>query len=517
MSTSLLPKLPEDHQQRKGAGTAPAARAPRGAAGGRAAADLGNTRTVFPRYEEDTTTWEDPRDKRYTRRSVSSKILIKNHLENAREKLISPFEAVNLDTGEIREITKNEAGTIRKMLPPRVARCGWALKDKITLHGGEGIPAHFGGTERCGSISACAPCSAVIRAERSAEISRAVKAHQEAGKEIVFATLTMRHDWSDNLSDLLDALFTSWTSLLSGRFWVGDSIAEMDARLSKRARDIRDWQDSQRIAAEILASCECDVPEGCEHTQTSQAWRTHLKRPRQLKNFVRGIGLAEEMGIVGSIRSVEITRGKSGWHPHIHALFFIDRKLTDTELIRFEDRIFEHWRASLVAHDPLFEPTRQRGIDFQKIDQDGDVIAKYLSKIQEEAIKPAAVSLEMARADLKKSKNSLTPFELLDDPKNAALWIEFFKATKGRRIIEWSRGLKSLFLIGDKSDDDIMDDTVASETVWVTSKKAYEMLRDSGNLHLALIAAESGSIAVLRMILPGAPPKTGNITNYYEK
>lgn len=46
MSTSLLPKLPEDHKQRKGAGTAPAARAPRGAAGGRAAADLGNTATI---------------------------------------------------------------------------------------------------------------------------------------------------------------------------------------------------------------------------------------------------------------------------------------------------------------------------------------------------------------------------------------------------------------------------------------------------------------------------------------
>lgn len=413
------------------------ATAPRAKAGKRSApeagggeAPLGNTPVEFH------PTVEDRRLARFARRFESSKILISKHLQDTRERLISPSEAVNLDTGVIRQVVRDEA---RILLPPRVARCSWALGQLVTLHGSAKSPAHYSGTERCGSISACAVCAPIIRNERAAEISRAVIEHQKSGGSLVFVTLTLRHQKKHKLADSLDAVISGWQGLLRGK-----------------------------------------------------AWGTFKERHQ----------------VNGYIRSVEVTYGKNGWHPHIHAIFFLDAPPSDASLAEFEDKLFTRWKKLVTRDNGDFAPTQVSGIDCQLVDESGAVLAAYVSKLQEEKTSKWGVSAEMTRGDLKDGRaSSLIPFQLIDLGKTA-LWVEYVKATKGRRIITWSKGLKDRYKVEEKDDQEILDDAEKSPLAWTTSRQTYEITRKEAPvlLSVALTAVETENWELLHQLLPGLRP-----------
>lgn len=167
------------------------------------------------------------------------------------------------------------------------------------------------------------------------------------------------------------------------------------------------------------------------------------------------------LGISGYIRAVEITHGKNGWHPHIHALLFVDSKLSKKSVSEFKAWIFNYW-INAIEKAGAKKPNI-RGLDLQQADKKGRVIARYISKIQDEknAVR-WGVGAEMARGDKKtgRGETSLTPFELLDDDapleKNtrARLWREYYTTTHGRRCITWSGGLKARYDVKEVSDAD---------------------------------------------------------------
>lgn len=338
--------------------------------------------------------------------------------------------------------------------PPRPARCGWRIGENVSVHS-DGQFAHFSGTERCGSIHACPVCSAVIRSERAREISQAVEAHQAAGGSILFVTLTIRHDRDDSLKQSLDAVLGSWRKLLQGSAWVGS-------------------------------------------------------RSRQ--------GARESYRVSGYVRSTEVTYGANGWHPHIHALFFTDDKLSGTEVEAFGDEVHTRW-ARYVHRATGKLPTREHGIDVQLADDDGQVLGFYLSKVQDEGAskkKKWDASAELARADVKRGRGgeNFVPFELLDSNRPMPLaqcrrlWVEYYESTKGRRAIIWSRGLKARYEVSEKSDEAIIEETESAPMQWVADGRAYDTLRRSAPDLLAVVleAAEAGNWAVVMMLLPGSLP-----------
>ena len=402
--------------------------------GGTQGGPLGNTRIEFP---PPTPSTQDKRLARFVRRAASSQMLIAEHLEVTREKLISPTESVNLDTGEIQRVEREQA---RLLLPARVARCSWALGQLITLHGGAESTAHYSGTERCGSISACPVCAPVIRSERAQEISQAVTAHQESGGSLVFVTLTIRHKAKHLLAETLDTVITSWQKLLRGKPWL------------------------------------------------------KFKSRHQIGGF---------------IRSIEITRGKYGWHPHIHAIFFLEAEPSPHALAEFESSIFTRWSGLVTKDNGDFAPTPESGIDCQLVDDSGTVVAAYLSKLQEEkSTTKWGVGAEMTRGDLKDGREtSLIPFQLLDqgDSKH---WIEYVRATKGRRIITWSKGLKDRYSVEERDDEEILDDAEKSDLAWTTTRNVYEETRTSAPslLAVALGAVETENWELLYQLLPGHRP-----------
>ena len=84
------------------------------------------------------------------------------------------------------------------------------------------------------------------------------------------------------------------------------------------------------------------------------------------------------------------------------------------------------------------------------------------------------------------------------------LWREYYTATKGRRAITWSRGLKKLYSIGEKTDEEIQDAAESTTLVWRTSARVFRSVRRENveKLAIALERAEREDWEKLGEILP---------------
>lgn len=333
--------------------------------------------------------------------------------------------------------------------PVRPARCAWSLGQSVgIMHDGGSRPAGFSGVERCGSIWSCPHCSAVIRAGRAVEIEQAVKYHQETvGGSVLFFTGTLRHHQGDKLEVTMDAILEGWRRLTAGRPW-------------KRIK--------------------------------------------------------EKYQVSGYIRSIEVTLGRHSWHPHAHVLMFLDSDISSDQLEELRPSLYDLWARS-VERAGGKRPT-EKGLDLQKLDKNGKLLARYLSKVQDEKKRQGwSAGAEMARSDVKTGRgNSITPHQLLDEhpdydeEQRARLWREFYQVSKGRRAITWSRGLKSRCLIGEVTDEDILDQAESTVMVWRTPARAYRRVLRSNPvaLALALELAEHEKWCDLAEILPrdDSPP-----------
>lgn len=360
-----------------------------------------------------------------------------------------PEGVEEVEQGQFVDTATGELHDAQWVRPPRPARCSWRIGDQVGVHA-DATHAHFSGTERCGSIWSCPVCASVIRAERAREITQAVEAHQAQGGSVIFVTLTLRHKIADPLAVTLDTALEGWRVITGHRQWRGVS------------------------------------------------------------------GMKRRYSISGYVRATEVTHGEHhGWHPHLHSLLFTDRALSDVEVRVLGDELHGLWSAYAQRRTGR-TPSRDRGIDAQRVDEDGRVLAQYLGKVQDGTRWTA--SAEMARSDVKTGRGQhLAPFQLLDDdqagrlpaPARRRLWAEYVATTKGRRAITWSRGLKARYGIGDRSDDEILDDVEAAPAVWIVHRGAYDHARRSAgalSLALGLEAASRGDLEGLARILPGHPP-----------
>lgn len=222
----------------------------------------------------------------------------------------------------------------------------------------------------------------------------------------------------------------------------------------------------------------------------------------------------ERYGVIGYIRSVEITLGDSGWHPHVHAVVLVDRVLSDVEVQALGDWIHGRWSAYATKRTGL-TPSRRHGTDVQRVDTGGKVIAQYLGKMQDEGKRRWDVGAEVARSDVKDGRgSSMVPFELLDeyrgeddedDDARRRLWVEYWEATHGRQAITWSRGLKDLYGVKDVTDEEIIEDAERSPLVYVAPGAVYDLVRRTSPALLAVVleAAERGDWEQVQRLLPG--------------
>ncbi len=359
-------------------------------------------------------------------------------------------EHVRLVDGEYVNEDTGELVDRTSVYLPRPARCGWRINGgNVYVHGdAETGISHLSNVQHCSSCWVCPIDAATIRRQRSLEIQAAVDRWQSENNELLFMTLTMRHKREDGLKMCIDAVMGGWRRMTTGKVW---------------KRFLLRWHVS------------------------------------------------------GWVRSIEVTWSQAnGWHVHAHVLVFCTGKaLSPSKLEQFSGEIWGRWSRYLTASSSR-TPDRVHGVDVRRVDSNGAVLAQYLGKLQEEKGSTTGVAYELSRTDLKAShaSDSYVPFQFLDndsslpEPLRRRLFCEFYRATKGRKAITWSRNLRAeLDLDAEKTDEQIIEAAVSqAPIVCEIPAKVFDRARreQPGVFGLVLaFAAKKDGYKMLPLILPG--------------
>lgn len=190
---------------------------------------------------------------------------------------------------------------------------------------------------------------------------------------------------------------------------------------------------------------------------------------------------------IETIRAVEVTHGKNGWHPHLHVLMLTGVPMRLDAETDAADWIYERWaRCVAVELGEKHMPSAKHGTDFRKCEK-----AEYITKL----------GLELTdSADSKRCRGTdghgRKPFEILGaladapTPADVELWREWVEGMKGRRFMGWSRGLKLPRQRASEAWDAKREGEKAQGREVVTVPPGdWDTCRDVKGFHAALLSA----------------------------
>lgn len=194
------------------------------------------------------------------------------------------------------------------------------------------------------------------------------------------------------------------------------------------------------------------------------------KQKLALKTFREGGTWSRKMtgyGFEGLIRSLEITHGKNGWHPHTHELWIMDY-FNEEEEEEFRKYILAKWEKACQKHGLIpkgkLRAFRRHAVDVKFSVSNSD----YLAKQDNEENLHWGIDREMAKGTSKASgkegapSKGLHPFQLLDGFSQGQYWmgglfLEYVKAMKGASQLYWSPGLKKKCKIEELTDKELIE------------------------------------------------------------
>lgn len=232
------------------------------------------------------------------------------------------------------------------------------------------------------------------------------------------------------------------------------------------------------------------------HTRERKAFDTMSKLLSAYRKFGAGRfpWTSQILGYVGSIRALEVTHGRNGWHPHLHVLVFTDSSVCD--LATLQTRLFQYWER-VCNRVGLTNLSASHAL---RLD-DGSKAGQYATKW--------GYSEELTRAHVKVGRSgSRTPWDLLrdyaaGDSDAGILFTEFAEAFKGRNQLVWSRGLKRRFDLTEFTDKQLaVEKTEADDELFYTLN-ALEMwlVRREDLQGIALQFARVGDVQGFRDLL----------------
>ncbi|MGO3296859.1 MAG: protein rep [Marinobacter sp.] len=195
----------------------------------------------------------------------------------------------------------------------------------------------------------------------------------------------------------------------------------------------------------------------------------------------------ERAGIAGWATGTEVTHGKNGWHVHIHCLIFCRQRNSKDALESIGARAFERWSNSLESAG-LPRPTTKHGVDVVAVNS-GDGAREIGSYV----VKGLAAESSLGQLKSGRGGNS-TPFELLDsagdgDTKSIALWKEWESASRGKRQMAWSRGMKQALQVDELTEQEIVDTDIDGETIGMISPDDWRKVGRNIEFRQKLLAA----------------------------
>lgn len=168
--------------------------------------------------------------------------------------------------------------------------------------------------------------------------------------------------------------------------------------------------------------------------------------------------LRAELGLIGSIRALEVTYGDNGWHPHIHLLNMHTNEIDPWDREDYEERFYNLWKASCKKVG--LTTSREHGLKLDDAAEADQYIGKWGDLVQSKW----GVDSEMTKANIKKGRaGSLTPFDFLrlviedGDLEYTPQFKEYADAMRGKTQLYWSRGLKQKFALEEKTDEQLAE------------------------------------------------------------
>lgn len=237
------------------------------------------------------------------------------------------------------------------------------------------------------------------------------------------------------------------------RVWTCPCCAQ---RISARRRD----ELTQAIAAsKLLGFSMAMVTYTLRHDGSETLEQLLEGLQESLRRFKSGRGfqdIKDEYGIVGSVKTLEMTYGENGWHPHVHELVFFDGELPRGAVGGLEKWLKSRWLGSLqkLGCNASWEYGCHVETANSKI---ADYIAKWGCEPKEREF---GVETELTGSNTKKaSRDGLTPFQLLEcydvgDFHAAALYEEYAAAMEGKRQLVWAKGTRALLKMPDELPDE---------------------------------------------------------------
>lgn len=179
---------------------------------------------------------------------------------------------------------------------------------------------------------------------------------------------------------------------------------------------------------------------------------------RAVKRFRQGRWFQNwksSVGFIGSISSAEVTHGLNGWHWHTHVLYIT--RSDDWDDYALSVRWLDCLRA--VGFD-VNDSVMVHGLDVMRDCHASD----YLTKM---GMSSWGAEKELTASHRKEAwRGGRTPFQLLE-VGDIEHWREYVIATRGRKQLIWSKGLKKWAGIGEVSDDEAAADEADEQVVSV--------------------------------------------------
>lgn len=272
--------------------------------------------------------------------------------------------------------------------------------------------AFYGGLATCGSVWACPVCAAKIQERRRQEIAQAI-------------------DWAYATEQP-----ASFPTLLDGTKVMVPKDQQAPAMVTFTF---------PHMHADVLRSLILKQREAFKYLREGNSFRLFCKR----------------FGYEGLIRSLEVTHGQNGWHPHTHELWFI-RPLKKAEREAFLDFVKLRWEKACIRSG-LIDPTdlvKMRSFRMYSCDVRFNVTTgDYLAKQDGSRHWGADREMASSKAKTKNKFKGCHPHDFLmrDDDSGRRHYLEYALTMRDLRCrqLYWSPGLKGWAGIDEKDDEQL--------------------------------------------------------------
>ena len=150
----------------------------------------------------------------------------------------------------------------------------------------------------------------------------------------------------------------------------------------------------------------------------------------------------------GFAKTVEVTNGKNGWHPHLH-MVIITNAPTEEEAISIVEDLRAEWLHQLNRHglDGKSKAAQARSFDVRGAATAGDYITKW-GAAEEMTLAQTKVGAAEGRTPWQLLRDARTADDEREQQRAAALWYEFVTEFKSVHQLQQSPKFKALVKAG---------------------------------------------------------------------